>query len=302
MTEKIESVERLYVRYDGNALRSHEMDVRQLAPALLALSDAFDVVQANVAPTSNVHLKAKATREGSFVIDLIVQLMNDAESLFVSEPVSAIVNAAGLLEILIEAVKYITHLANGRKPVKTTPEPSPSPDEPAKFEVEYADGTKMVWTGISMELATNPKFVDTVKPMVKPTLHDGIDNVQISSTTDVAQVSSEEADAIMSWDPLAREQSTSKEEIVIQALDVSFRPNGKWRITDGTKTQFVELEDEAFVKRVLDGDEAMRANDIYRVLMRVEKKLDDNNRLIKKYVAIVKVISHTAAEEQPRLF
>ena len=39
------SVDTLYVRYDGEALRTHEMDVKQLAPALLSLAKAFDTLQ-----------------------------------------------------------------------------------------------------------------------------------------------------------------------------------------------------------------------------------------------------------------
>lgn len=302
MEAQNKSVERLYVRYDGNALRSHEMDVRQLAPALIALSDAFEVIQAEVTPDSRVSLKAKATREGSFIIDLMVQLMNNAESMLISEPMTAIINAGTILGIFVDAVKCLKNHATGRKPIVVKPMPEQKPDELPKVEATYPDGTTLTWTGISMDLATNPKFVDAVKPVMKPTLDSGIDILQISSPDDKAEVTSEDADAIMSWDPQAHEMETSEEEKIIQALDVSFRPNGKWRITDGVKTQFVDLEDEAFEKRVLDGAEAMRANDIYRVIMRVEKSLDESNRLVTKYVAIVKVLSHTSAASQPKLF
>lgn len=65
------SVNTLYVRYDGEALRTHEMDVKQLAPALLSLAKAFDTLQKDVAPGARVQLNAKATREGSFDIDLL---------------------------------------------------------------------------------------------------------------------------------------------------------------------------------------------------------------------------------------
>lgn len=73
------SVNTLYVRYDGEALRTHEMDVKQLAPALLSLAKAFDTLQKDVAPGARVQLNAKATREGSFDIDLLIKKLDCVE-------------------------------------------------------------------------------------------------------------------------------------------------------------------------------------------------------------------------------
>ena len=59
----------LYVRYDGEALRSHEMDVKQLAPALLSLAKAFDIMQKDVAPEARVHLNAPFRQRGRGIVD-----------------------------------------------------------------------------------------------------------------------------------------------------------------------------------------------------------------------------------------
>lgn len=95
---------------------------------------------------------------------------------------------------------------------------------------------------------------------------------------------------------------TSVVEMVVQALDLSFRDDGKWRVTDGIKTQFVRLEDEAFIKRINDGEESFRKGDIYKVLMRVEKGFDEDRRLTVRYVAVEEVKEHRTVAEQQSLF
>ena len=86
---------RFVVHYDGPVLQAHEIDVKKLTPSLIALSDAFDAVQRRVAPGASLTLKARATQEGSFVIDLMMYLQL-AEDLFNSPAVTAIINASTL--------------------------------------------------------------------------------------------------------------------------------------------------------------------------------------------------------------
>lgn len=291
----------LYVRYDGEVLRSHEMDVKQLAPALLSLAKAFDVIQKDVAPEARVHLNAQATREGSFTIDLLLHFVNEAEGLLAGPGVTAVVNASGLMAIYFGAVRLVKRFANHVNPA-TVEDAGRDENGLDLVDIIFPDGSKMRELKASVEALKNPEFVQAIKGAVAPTLEDGIDLVQFQSGTRDETVDTEEADAISHYDPKEKERTEDTVEIVIQALDVSFRENGKWRITDGIKTQFVTLADEQFKKRVLDGEEAMRANDIYRVDMRVEKALDENNRLTTRYVAIVKVHEHRGVGEQPTLF
>lgn len=291
----------LYVRYDGEALRTHEMDVKQLAPALLSLAKAFDLMQADVAPNARVRLNAKATREGSFAIDLIIHMVNEAERILTGPEVTAIANASTLTGIYFGAVKLLKHLANHPKPQKV--EDAGTDENGLELvSIEFPDGSRMRTLRLSHDLVSDARFTDAVKGTVSPTLEDGIDYVQFQSGAHDETVTAEQADAISHYDPSEKDRTEDTVEMVVQALDVSFRQNGKWRITDGIKTQFVALEDREFEKRVLDGDEALRANDIYRVRMRVEKALDERNRLTTRYVSIVKVVEHRSIGEQPTLF
>ena len=261
------SVDTLYVRYDGEALRTHE-DGRETARPRPAVAG------------QGVRHAAKGRR---------------------GDPVTAIVNASGLMGIYFGAVGMLKKLARNVKPVKTEAA-GKNDDGLDLINVTFSDGSRMCALRASVDALKNPELVKSIQGAISPTLDDGIDLVQFQSGTRDETVNTEDADAISHYDPGERNRTEDTVEIIVQALDVSFRENGKWRITDGIKTQFVTLDDEAFKKRVLDGDEAMRANDIYRVEMRVEKAIDEHNRLATRYISIVKVLEHRSVAEQPTLF
>ncbi|WEV46064.1 hypothetical protein OZX62_06265 [Bifidobacterium sp. ESL0690] len=298
--DDVQAVEKFYVKYDGTALDNHEIDVKQLAPALLAFSAMFDAVQEQVAPEARVKLNAKATEEGSFVVDLIVHIMQEGPAVLTGTTVTAILAVDGLSDIAMKAVRLFKRIIKHGKPKKV--DEKPEADAFSEIDVELADGTKIKATKTSLALVTDERFTQAVKDATAPALTDGIDSVELRNEHGSENVDSEEADGFAHYNTKEEDTTESSAEMVVQALDPSFRPNGKWRVTDGIKTQFVALEDEAFKKKILDGEEALRANDIYRVVMRVEKALDEHNRLTTRYVAIEKVLNHGSVAEQPTLF
>ncbi|MBW1649253.1 MAG: hypothetical protein JRJ44_00985 [Deltaproteobacteria bacterium] len=62
----------LYVVYDGSALKNNKMDIRELAPALLAIADVFEEANRILnKKDTKISVKVKASFEhGSFGIDL----------------------------------------------------------------------------------------------------------------------------------------------------------------------------------------------------------------------------------------
>lgn len=67
------------VRYDGEALRDGRMPVRELAPALLALSQLFSEASQLLYPSNEpVALEIQATREGSFIVDLVLHAVGSS--------------------------------------------------------------------------------------------------------------------------------------------------------------------------------------------------------------------------------
>lgn len=87
--------------YDGEALADHRMPVRELAPALLALGEAFDRANALVnEDRAQVSLDVRATEAGSFDIDLILTVLATGAVPLLSGPgITAVLN---LKEILFD--------------------------------------------------------------------------------------------------------------------------------------------------------------------------------------------------------
>lgn len=293
------SYARMTAHYDGEALRNHEIDVRLLSPALMGLSIAFERTQYHLNPNYRIRLNARATREGSVDIDLIVRIVNDGVNLFSGKEVTASLAAAVIGEYVFKGIRLIKNVAkHGGKP-KQLEGPS---DKDQGIDIQYPDGTVERTSQEVLDIVKDSDFVQGVKDSTAPALHDGIDLVEFHLPEISESVTTEEAENINDFDISDSDVSTSTVEMVIQALDVSFRDNGKWRVTDGIKKQFVNVEDTAFLKRVQDGDESFRANDMYTVKMRVEKKFDDKQQLTTRYVAIEQVLNHRHLGEQGSLF
>lgn len=290
------------VKYDGIALQSHEMDVKQLAPALLALSQAFEKIQAYTAPNCVISLKAKATREGSFNIDLIASVANSIVDLFSSNPVNAVVNASAIVGVFLGTVKAVKHVLYKGDPVKQTPDKTDERTGLECVKLEFPDGTKLTTYKASVELLTNEEYLKTLKTTVDPAMSDGVDSVTFSDDYCAETVDSEDAYEISQYSSVSTKTEKSIVEMVVQALDISFRDGGKWRITDGVKTQFVQVEDMDFIKRLNDGKESFRKNDIYKVAMLISKSIDNNGMLTTQYVSIKRVLEHRTASSQPPLF
>src|SRR3954447_24454092 len=82
----------LLVAYDGPALKDHTIDVRDLAPALLGAGALFEEANRVLnADRASVRVRVRASREGSFQIDLqIVQtIAKQIEGFLTGNPVTA---------------------------------------------------------------------------------------------------------------------------------------------------------------------------------------------------------------------
>lgn len=307
IVDAMSDVERMSVHYDGEALRDHEIDVKELGSSLIGIATMFETAQELIEPDTKLKVNMRASHDGSVVVDLMVHLYNAGGTFLTSPPVEAICNAGALAEIVFGSWKIIRSISEAHTFIDAVKKVVLSDDKGADSDsanicIELPDGTRVTASNYSFVLAANDAYVKAVKDASSPALQDGIDGIDFSIGGRSASFDKETAELIHDYSLVQSDSVVDDVEMTVQVLDASFRENGKWRVTDGLKKQFVTINDAAFFERVLSGDERVGARDLYRVVMRVEKSFDESGALKTRFLSIEKVIKHIRREQQMSLF
>ena len=89
-------------------------------------------------------------------------------------------------------------------------------------------------------------------------------------------------------------------EELLQILNVTFKSANKWRFAMGDMPFFATMSDEAFLRRVDNGEESFRAGDILRV--RLHKRQARRGTNIHVDYEVTEVLEHIRAPGQLALF
>jgi len=79
----------------------------------------------------------------------------------------------------------------------------------------------------------------------------------------------------------------------------SFQEGNKWRVSDGSRTIFVSIEDPNFIRAVQTGAEAFRKGDLLHVQLQTRQWLEGTE--LKAEFSILKVYRHEPGPEQQKL-
>lgn len=280
------------VTYDGPALASGSMPVRDLAPALLALGDVFAEASAALYPDREpVALNIKATSKGSFDVHLILEavgLWDQVVDLLNHDAADALANLMQIVGGSYGLFAFIRALK--RRRIKKREEAGPG-----RIKLTLDDGETIEVRSEAFDLFRNLQVRRHVRKVVEPLTRDGIDVLELHSDTTVS-VSSGDVPAFeppeMHEIPLL-DQVT---EMVVAIVSVAFKEDNKWRLTDGERTFFATIEDGAFLERVLRGVESFRNGDMLKCEMRIVQSRDDEGLHTDYHV--LEVIQHIPREIQ----
>lgn len=289
------------VIYDGSALKSNEMDVRDLAPALLAISDVLDEAnKITYGDKTKVQVNVKGSfKTGSFRIDfsLVQGGIDGLTSLFNSAQASA---AANLLQILgfigvpstFGLIGLLLKLRN-RKIKKVVKEG----DSKTVLEVE---DEKIETHPKVIALFSNVKIrIGLQKIITEPLSREGVESFSVKKDNQVTKIKTEEKDYFKLSDIPDEPLRDDVREVYLTALSVVFVEGNKWKFSDGTNEFFATVKDEKFVKGVQDNKISFTKDDTFKVKLREKQWITDTG--LKTEHEIEEVISHRSAAKQIKL-
>ena len=285
------------VSYEGLAFANYTMEVRDLAPALLALGQAFD--RANVllnGDRANISLSIRATRPSSFEISLLLQqLLTGATDILSGD---LFTSAANLTELILGGplvgvglFKLLKGLS-GKKPHISEPTP-----QGILFEADHI--RIFVPTEVARLYGDRP-LRDQIEAFVRPLSKEGVDRLVFRrGQVDLESITHTEAPYFHAeeGDPNITEYIIPRQRLQIASL--TFNREGKWRLSDGANTRWYSMEDADFVKAIQEGERFGR-EDILICEVLLTQRLEGDGKLRMEY-SVRKVSRHIVPGEQMRL-
>lgn len=292
-----------HIVYDGPALAGNEMDVRKLAPALLALGEVLELANTTInQDKTKIALRVKASfRTGCFGIDFSVvqSLTNQVVGLFKEKPVDSAVTLLNLLGFtasggaygLIKLVKWLKNrpikevilLGNGKAHV-------------------VIDGDCFETEQRTIELLRNYLLRRALEQAIaKPLEHPGIDTVALTDGGEASFVVVEKQERHYFTAPKEEEEELVDDvsEIALQLVSVSFKGDNKWRFSTGEAPFYATISDTGFLNRVNTGAESFRAGDI--LIAKLRKTQYRSGATIRSEHDVEEVLQHITSPSQLKL-
>jgi hypothetical protein len=282
--------------YDGPALTDHEMDVRDLAPAMLGVGELFDAMNLLLnGETAEVKVNVRAHEPGCFsvIFDIVQGWKDGAISLLSGDMVTAAIN---LKELLIGGSGLIWWIRKHR---------GRNPDKVERLggnmlRVSYGAETFDVPTALLrlyQDLAVRTALEKVVhKPLQTP----GIDLVEFGDRALPDQrVERAEAESFRAPEIPERVLVKDVREAAFSILSLAFKEDNKWRLHDGSSAVSAVIKDEEFLSRVDRNQIRFAKGDV--LICEVEFTQKQTSKGLVTENLVTKVKQHIAAPRQLNL-
>lgn len=288
------------IRFEGPALDGHSMQVRDLAPALMALGESLNVIATITEPSAvPPGLAIKAAEPGSF--EVLLQLADPSvfhrmQDLLIGDVVGAVLNAKELLITLGGSYALVKWL-KGRR-IKRVEVDTP---KPGHVRIVDEQGNSIEVPTAAWTAAQDLRFREAARDAVAPLERDGIEALEIDSGPIAPKVRVDRDDraAFEVPDVVEKPILDDTHETVLRLVNIAFNEDHKWKVSEGDATFWVQIEDLDFLERVSRGVEVFTAGDLLRVRLRHQQW--STSGLPRSERAVLKVIQHIPGPRQVAL-
>jgi len=278
----------LSLKYRGRAVEDGRLNVYEAAATMMAFSEfVTEAGRIVFGPQIEVRAEVQGFRQGSFLTDMMFQVVAPAMPLLVNADVD------GWLKTIKTAFELWKHLKG------SPPKDVSSVNKAQNVSVTNCDGKVMMVNINSLHLVMDEKATRAVERFVQTQLNmDDLDGVEIlQGKKKLAAATRSEAGYFRSVSTtLPLTDNTFEYALSIEAP--VFKEGNKWRFSDGGSSFFADIEDEEFIQRVNAG-EPFSKGDALRVKMRIEQGRKGSELTTNR--TIIKVLEHIRQQTTGRL-
>ncbi len=284
--------------YDGPALRNHEMNVRDLAPAMLAVGEAFEALNVLFnGKSAQLAVNVRAHEPGCFsVVFDVLQSIKDGTAFLAGTEVTAALN---LQQILIGAggagagLMWLIRKLKGQKPEKI------ETLSPGMFRLFIGDETY----DVPVELLRAYKDLRVRRAVegfvAKPLQRPGIDEVRFERRGILLdRVTKENAASYRAPEPDTDIVIDDTRRAAYTIRDLSFDEDGQWRLFDGANPIRAKFEDERFLGMVERDEIRFAKHDVLVCMVHFVQRRSGSG--LSNDYTVIEVLEHIPAPRQLR--
>ena len=291
--------QQFHVVFDGPALVEHRMDIRDLAPALIAMADLFAAANTEIngeASSIRVHVNASC-KAGSFGIDLIAtqHLLAHIRDIFSGHGANAVCNGYAIMTMvgfvggggLIGLLRRL----KGRRPVRVQ-------RNGRLTTVHVSEAESMEIDSRVMKLYYNNVVRTSLEKVVSPLEREGITDFGILIDDKVTLSFHDDELGVLSaatMEKAAHVVSDTTSHKMLQIESLTFKNGNTWRVHDGVATFHASIEDKEFLKKI-DAGERFGKGDVLMVDLRQVQSVDGGR--LNNESMILKVLEHREPLQQ----
>lgn len=290
--------------FRGHAVDDGEIDVQDLAPALLALGDLFQSANSAInGDDSSAKVKVRATAQACFEVDLT--LMQQAASAvtqildFATGHQTEIAVANQLADLVLKAGTMVAVPAGGLFALlKWLKGRKPDRKEEREGDVILHIGdTTFTTNHYVITLAENLAVRESAKKLVSVLERDGIESISAKQPgQEELRIERRDVSSFNVPDTAEEELADETRQMNVQIVSLSFKDDNKWRLTDGGEPFSASIEDVDFLNKIAHNAVAFSKDDY--LVCEVRERQVRGPKGLRKERAIIKVLDHKKAPRQ----